>query len=93
MSAKTGPDEGVRALWVTDAVVAAMLGVHRSTIWRWLDGELIPAPRRVGRRTFWSREEIELFARCTSMSEFRRLRRADGPRSASGARGREAAEK
>ena len=92
MSAKSGPEEGVRALWVTDAVVAAMLGVHRSTIWRWLDGELIPAPRRIGRRTLWSREEIELFARCTSMAEFRRLRRVEGPRSASGARGREAAD-
>jgi prophage regulatory protein len=65
----------VRALWVADADVAAMLGVARSTVWRWLDAGLIPQPRRVGRRTLWCREEVELFARCHSMAEFERLRR------------------
>jgi excisionase family DNA binding protein len=62
-------------LWIGDAEVAALLGVHRSTVWRWLDGGLIPAPRRVGGRTLWCREEIELFTRCASMAEFARLRR------------------
>jgi excisionase family DNA binding protein len=66
---------GVSALWIIDAEVAAMLGVHRSTVWRWLDGGRIPAPRRVGGRTLWSREEVELFARCDSMDEFIRMRR------------------
>lgn len=65
----------ISALWIIDAEVAAMLGVHRSTVWRWLDGGRIPAPRRVGGRTLWSREDIELFARCDSMAEFARARR------------------
>lgn len=68
-----GPRSGVRAVWIVDADVAALLGVHRSTVWRWLDGGLIPAPRRVGGRTLWCREEVELFARCGSMAEFARL--------------------
>jgi excisionase family DNA binding protein len=68
----------VRVLWVRDGDVAVMLGVHRSTVWRWLDAGLIPAPRRVGGRTLWSREEVELFARCRSMAEFQRLRRSIG---------------
>jgi excisionase family DNA binding protein len=67
-----GPD--LQALWLPDVAVAALLGVHRSTIWRWLDQGLIPQPRRVGGRTRWVRAEIELFARCSSMSEFKRLR-------------------
>jgi predicted DNA-binding transcriptional regulator AlpA len=73
-AAKGDADDGVRRLWVPDSVVAAMLGVHRSTIWRWLDQKLNPMPHRVGRRTLWSLEEVELFARCSSMAEFRRLR-------------------
>jgi excisionase family DNA binding protein len=72
-----GPD--LQALWLPDAAVAALLGVHRSTIWRWLDQGLIPQPRRVGGRTRWVRAEIELFARCSSMAEFRRLRRQAAP--------------
>lgn len=75
MPDRRGPKSAVRALWIVDAEVAALLGVHRSTVWRWLDGGLIPAPRRVGGRTLWSREEIELFARCASMAEFAGLRR------------------
>ena len=65
----------VQALWINDAEVAALLGVHRSTVWRWLDGGLVPQPRRVGGRTLWRRREIELFAACDSMAEFARLRR------------------
>jgi excisionase family DNA binding protein len=74
MAVATNSHDGVRVLWVSDSVVAVRLGVHRSTVWRWLDDELIPAPRRIGQRTLWSREEIELFARCNSMTEFGRLR-------------------
>jgi excisionase family DNA binding protein len=70
---KRTPD--LQALWLADVDVAALLGVHRSTIWRWLDRGLIPQPRRVGGRTRWVRAEIELFARCSSMAEFHRLLR------------------
>ena len=76
MAIKPTKGSEVRALWVADADVAAMLGVHRSTVWRWLDAGLIPPPRRVGRRTLWCREEVELFARCRSMAEFERLRKS-----------------
>jgi excisionase family DNA binding protein len=54
--------------------VAALLGVHRSTIWRWLEQNLIPRPRCIGGRTLWSRADIMLFAECSSMTEFRRLK-------------------
>jgi predicted DNA-binding transcriptional regulator AlpA len=72
---KCGHGTGVRALWIADADVAVMLGVHRSTVWRWLDGGLIPASRRVRGRTLWLRDEIELFARCVTIAEFHRKRR------------------
>jgi excisionase family DNA binding protein len=58
--------------------VAALLGVHRSTVWRWLEQGLIPEPRRLGGRTLWPRADIALFARCRSMAEYRRLRQ-EGP--------------
>jgi excisionase family DNA binding protein len=63
-------------LWLPDGDVAAMLNVHRSTVWRWLDQGLIPAPRRIGGRTLWSRSEVELFSQCRSMAEFRRAIRS-----------------
>lgn len=69
----TGAD--VAPLWVNDAAVATLLGVHRSTVWRWLDAGLIPAPRRVGGRTLWCHAEVELFARCRTPAEFERHRR------------------
>jgi excisionase family DNA binding protein len=65
---------GLRALWIRAEDVAALLGIHRSTVWRWLDHGFIPAPRRIGGRTLWLREDIELFARCSSLAEFRRLK-------------------
>jgi predicted DNA-binding transcriptional regulator AlpA len=71
---KQALDQAGRPLWIADAEVARMLNVHRTTVWRWREQELIPPPRRVGGRTFWSRLDIELFAGCRSMSEFRRLK-------------------
>jgi excisionase family DNA binding protein len=73
-SAKRGSNSEVPALWITAEEVAALLHVHRSTIWRWLEQGLIPQPRRLGGRTLWSRADIELFAQCNSMGEFRRLK-------------------
>jgi predicted DNA-binding transcriptional regulator AlpA len=74
---KRSPD--LQSLWLPDVAVAALLGVHRATIWRWLDQGLIPLPRRVGGLPRWVRSEIELFARCASMAEFHRLRRQPTP--------------
>lgn len=64
----------LRAEWLVDVDVAAVLGIHRSTVWRWADAGLIPQPRRIGRRTVWLRQDIELFSRCKSFSEYRRLK-------------------
>jgi excisionase family DNA binding protein len=71
---------GLPALCIRAQEVAALLGIHRSTVWRWLEQDLIPRPRRIGGRTLWSRADVELFAQCSSMTEFRRLkaRRAEG---------------
>jgi predicted DNA-binding transcriptional regulator AlpA len=73
-------------LLLSDAEVAHRLGVARSTIWSWVDAGEFPPPKRVGKarrsdgkhracRSFWHREDIELFARCRSMAEFTRLKR------------------
>jgi excisionase family DNA binding protein len=59
-------------LWVGADEVAVLLGVHRSTVWRWLEQGLIPEPCRVGGRTLWPLADVELFARCRSVAEFRR---------------------
>jgi hypothetical protein len=70
---------------LSDAEVAYLLGVARSTIWSWVDAGEFPPPKRVGKarrgdgrnracRSFWHRDDIELFARCRSMAEYRRLK-------------------
>jgi predicted DNA-binding transcriptional regulator AlpA len=64
----------IKAEWLADVDVAFVLGVHKSTIWRWTDAGLIPKPRRIGRRTVWLRQDIELFSRCKSFSEYLRLK-------------------
>jgi excisionase family DNA binding protein len=74
VSDKTNQTSRLRALWIPAEDVAALLGIHRSTVYRWLDQGLIPPPRRIGGRTLWSRADIELFAECSSLAEFRRLR-------------------
>jgi excisionase family DNA binding protein len=63
-----------RPLWIPAEEVAALLGVHRSTVWRWLEQGLIPRPRRIGGRTLWAQADIELFARCSSLADFQRQR-------------------
>lgn len=78
-------------LWITDADVAALLGVSRSTVWVWVDEGRIPEPHRVGassintrggrrrsRATRWYRPDIELFADCRNMADFRRRKRQLG---------------
>ena len=75
-------------LLLNDAEVAALLGISRSTVWTWVDAGLFPMPKRVGRsqgntgrqracRTFWHRDDIELFARAQNMAEYRRLKRQE----------------
>jgi predicted DNA-binding transcriptional regulator AlpA len=82
-----GRDPDIRPALLNDADVARLLGVHRSTVWAWLDAGLIPQPRRIGvayrggrkcsRSTRWLRSDLELFLQCRSMSEFKRLRQAE----------------
>jgi predicted DNA-binding transcriptional regulator AlpA len=74
ISDKENRTSGLRALWIPADEVAALLHVHRSTVWRWLDQDLLPRPHRIGGRTLWSRADIELFTECNSMAEFRRLK-------------------
>jgi predicted site-specific integrase-resolvase len=73
-------------LWLSDVEVAALLGISRSTVWAWLDrGDFPPPTKRIGKartshgrerscRTLWHRDDVELFARCRSMVEFKRLK-------------------
>ena len=67
-------DATALSLWIAADEVAALLGIHRSTVWRWLEQGLVPRPRRIGGRTLWSRADIVLFTECTSLAEFRRLK-------------------
>jgi predicted DNA-binding transcriptional regulator AlpA len=73
------------SLLLNDAEVARLLGCARSSIWVWLDAGEFPEPKRIGKfrssdgrqrsgRTVWHRHDIELFARCRNMAEFRRLK-------------------
>jgi predicted DNA-binding transcriptional regulator AlpA len=85
MFARKARDPDIKPAWLTDVDVAILLGVHRSTVWTWLESGLIPEPRRVGvayrggqrrsRTTRWLRSDLELFVQCKSMDEFIRRRR------------------
>lgn len=79
---RSHPGAAPKPLLISDAEVAALLGVARSTVWRWLDAGLIPAPRRLGGRTLWALRDVELFSRCRSLAEFERLRRSEVSRPA-----------
>jgi predicted DNA-binding transcriptional regulator AlpA len=71
--------------WLTDLDVAARLGIHRATVWTWLDLGLLPEPKRIGvirpinglkrsRITRWLRADIDLFVLCGDMAAFRRAK-------------------
>ncbi len=75
----------VEPLLLNDAEVARLLGCARSSVWAWLDAGQFPEPKRVGKfrladgrqrsgRTFWYRADIQLFARCRDMAEYRKLK-------------------
>jgi excisionase family DNA binding protein len=77
------------SLLLNDREVATLLGCSRSTVWAWLDAGEFPEPRRFGRsrmsdgrqrsgRTFWRREDIELFVKCKDMAEYRRRKHEQG---------------
>lgn len=52
------------SLMPTPKQVAEMLGVHRATLYRWLERGVFPPPTlKVGRTVRWSRELVEQFAR------------------------------
>jgi excisionase family DNA binding protein len=72
------PTAAAEPLWIVAEEVAALLGIHRSTVWRWIDQGLLPPPRRIGGRTLWLRADVELFARCNSLGELRRLKAKPG---------------
>ena len=51
-----------RSSRVRAAEVAIILGIGKSTVWRWEKPDF-PQPRRDGRRcTFWLRSEVEAYA-------------------------------
>lgn len=53
-----------RGLTVTPKQTAELLGVHRATLYRWLERGLFPQPTmKAGRTVRWSRELVEKFAR------------------------------
>lgn len=51
-------------LTVTPMQAAELMGVHRATLYRWLERGLFPQPTmKAGRTVRWSRELVEKFAR------------------------------
>lgn len=52
------------AHYIRDVDIAARLGVHRTTVWRWARSGILPAPCRLGPATVrWRAEDIERFER------------------------------
>ena len=45
--------------WMTTDDLVTHFSCSRSTIWRWVKGGVIPAPRRLGGLNRWRRAEIE----------------------------------
>lgn len=79
-------DPSLQTQWLADVDVAQFLGIHRATLWRWVDAGLVPQPIRIGkvvlspgrirsRTSRWNRAEIELFAQSGSMSQLRQAQR------------------
>ena len=79
-------DDDPRRLWLNDIEAAAILGMNRTTLLSWVADGLAPPPKRVGkvltqygrtrsRKTSWLRADIELFAECGTMKEYKRRKR------------------
>ncbi len=60
-----------RSSRVRAAEVAIILGIGKSTVWRWVKEKPdFPQPRREGRRcTFWLRSEVEAYASGSSQKQ------------------------
>ena len=60
-----------RSSRVRAAEVAIILGIGKSTVWRWVKEKPdFPQPRRDGRRcTFWLRSEVEAYATGSSQEQ------------------------
>jgi predicted site-specific integrase-resolvase len=41
-------------------VVAALFGISPATVWRWVHGGLLPAPRKIGGVTFFNVGQLRL---------------------------------
>ena len=54
---------------LTQGEVAALLRVHRGTIWRWCKLGLFPAPMKIGRTRMWDEREIEDWKQSQRMVE------------------------
>lgn len=54
---------------LSDKALAALLGVHRSTVWRWTEDGTLPRPMRIGGATRWPRGEALAAVRRASMRE------------------------
>ena len=51
---------GIPAEYMTRKELARMLGIHPSTVSRWVENNDLPSPVRLGpNRTAWVRDEIE----------------------------------
>jgi len=48
---------------LTVGELAAYLGRHRSTIWRWLESGYLPGGMDIGGRRYWSRAAINEWLR------------------------------
>ena len=46
--------------------LANELGVHRVTVWKWVQAGSLPAPVRIGRTPFWHRDVIDVHLATTS---------------------------
>ena len=50
--------EGVKVLLLTDREVAAIINTSRTSVWRYYNEGLLPAPIKIGKSARWRSDEI-----------------------------------
>jgi len=44
--------------YIRDTEIAAVLSIHRSTVWRYVKLGILPEPIRIGRATRWRQSDV-----------------------------------
>lgn len=50
-----------QGMFLDQSALRGMLGIGKSTLWRWLRDGRLPQGRQIGRKRYWLMSEIEKF--------------------------------